>query len=320
VPPVLRRHRVATAIAIGLAAAGGSFILYRQARHPQSDWDAAWYGARAWLVGLEPYAAARSADLGYTLLYPGPALLTVLPLALLPLDVARSLFVGIGAGGMAYAVTGRGWWGLLAFSALPVIVALLVAQWGPVLLLGATVPALGFLFACKPTIGAALWIRGPTRLAVLGGMAVLLASWAIDPEWPVKWHAETRTAPWIMPLVTRPYGWLLLLAWLRWRDPDARLLGAFAVVPFTMAPSETVACFLIPRTWREMALLVTCAQAAFLLAMLLGWPDDHATRNALHWPAWLGLFYLPALAVVLLRRPPAAVQAPSRPAAASSAI
>lgn len=290
-------------MAIGLACAAGSWSLYHLAHlRPQSDWDAVYLASQAMAQHRAPYQAAHDAGLGYELIYPLTAPTLLLPATFFPLDVARTLWIGVGAGLLAWALMGRGWWGLLAFLSTSTVNALGVAQWGPLLLSAATTPLAGFVLAAKPTVGTALWVSRPNRSALLGGAALTALSLALAPDWPRQWLALTTTADWIRAPMMRPGGALLLLAWLRWRDPDARLLGALAMIPHTLAPSETLALFLIPKTAREMGVLVVCSQVAFACTMLRSWDPNLSLRADLQWPGWLVLLYLPAL-VMVLRRP-----------------
>lgn len=61
-------------------------------------------------------------------------------------------------------------------------------------------------------------VDGPKKQGA-GGPPLLL------PHWPVDWLDALRGAPHYAPPVQRPGGFLLLLAFLRWRQPEARMLG-----------------------------------------------------------------------------------------------
>ena len=103
------------------------------------------------------------------------------------------------------------------------------------------------------------------------------------------------------PLIT-PLGPLLLLALLRWRRPEARLLVALACVPQTLILYMTVPLFLIPGTLGESALLAA-----------LSWVAQATTFTMPHQPphpsfytdsAWVIVMflYVPCLIMVLRRR------------------
>ena len=64
--------------------------------------------------------------------------------------------------------------------------------------------------------------------------------------------------------ITRPGGVLVLLALLKWKRADARLLLALACVPHTTVPYETIPLFLIPQTWRQAWALWALALLAYV--------------------------------------------------------
>jgi hypothetical protein len=97
-------------------------------------------------------------------------------------------------------------------------------------------------------------------------------------------------------------GPLVLLALLKWRRPEARLLAAMACVPHTLLPYETLPLFLVPQTWLEACVLLAGTTLAVILHGV-GAPYASATE----WVAASGVWtiwcvYLPCL-VMVLRRP-----------------
>ena len=96
-------------------------------------------------------------------------------------------------------------------------------------------------------------------------------------------------------------GVLLLLALLKWKRADARLLLALACVPHTTVPYETIPLFLIPQTWRQAWTLWTLA----ILAYVAQWWTGPYTSQMAYWTSgaqWIvALMYLPCLGMVLLR-------------------
>jgi hypothetical protein len=126
-------------------------------------------------------------------------------------------------------------------------------RWSPAL-----TPSLGFLLACKPTIGAALFAGYPTRRAFITASVFALTSVVIYPSWPWYWFEGLRhTAHMTAPVTHLTAGGpLLLLALLKWRRPEARILAALSCVPHTTLLYETVPLFLIVRRWYEGVVLV----------------------------------------------------------------
>jgi hypothetical protein len=67
------------------------------------------------------------------------------------------------------------------------------------------------------------------------------------------------------PLILRPGGFVMLLALLRYRDPDARLLLGLALVPQTGLAYEALPALTVARTRAEAAFLALMTHVAFFL-------------------------------------------------------
>jgi hypothetical protein len=177
-------------------------------------------------------------------------------------------------------------------------------QWSPLLTAAAVIPSLSWLLAAKPSIGAALFSAFPSRQAVIGGVALVVVSLVLFPAWPGRWM-EALGASIQVPPVRSPGGFILLLALVRWRLPEARLLAALACVPQTIGLYDTLPLFLIPRTkWQGYALAGLSYVAAFSQAALVprapGMPLE--TMLAGRWPIVFVCLYLPAMVMVFLPR------------------
>jgi hypothetical protein len=295
---------VVVALAIGCFAAAVVHAGH-QPPAPNSDWDETWAAGRAMLDGLDPYAALasgyRSGQFNYPLVYPGPAVLIAAPFALLPLQSALWLWAGIGTAGLTWALLGRGWWGLLGLGSAFYLHALISLQWSPILTAAVAVPALGFVWAAKPTIGAALFAGWPSRGAIIGALVLTALSFIVLPGWSRPFLAASLAMQHTTPPFMRPGGFLLLLSFLRWRRPEARMLGVLALVPQTTLLYEMVPLLLIPRTWREMSVLVGLSIVAGAFAFQAD-PSHHLTAAIVSlWPVFLVLVYLPCVGLVLMR-------------------
>jgi hypothetical protein len=299
----------------GTAAAALSSIGHALPPPTSSDIDQLWLAARALAEGRSPYQAVLEAHRGsvlgyplyYSLYYPLPAVLLLLPLAPFSFEVARAVWAGVGAAAfMAAALRHRR--GLLpALLSASLLNAIAQGQWSPLLVASAVLPWLGFTWAAKPTVGASLFAAYPSRAAAWGAGAMVLVSFLAWPSWLGEWIDALRHTDHLRPLVVRPGGALLLLALLRWREPEARLLVALACVPQTAGLYESLPLFLIPREKSEGYLL---AALSFLPALvpatihpgLASAPLESAIEAT--WP-WLFLsLYLPALVMVLRKRNP----------------
>jgi hypothetical protein len=310
----LRKQRIVLAGALGLTA--GVYLTWhrwRLAEQP-SDLMQVWVAARAWLQGQNPYSAVRNWGLWpFPLLYPFPAVVALAPLALLPVWLADAIFVFLGTALLAWGVTRHGLVSpqLLVFASPPFLYAMVFVQWSPLLTGAALVPWAGFLLACKPTIGLALFAAFPRRATLAGGAALVLCTVLIWPGWIHEWRAALAGAPNAIAPVTLPGGALTLLALIKWRRPEARLLAVLASVPHTTLLYEAVPLFLIPQTWPEAWVL----WGGTFLA-LIGHQRTGPYASQLAWVHAAGLWllvcgYLPCL-VMILRRPNVA------PATASS--
>jgi hypothetical protein len=315
-------RRLMVALALGCFAAAVVFA-GRQPGLYRSDLDQTWAAGRALLDGTDPYRAMSEAHRAglypYPFVYPAPAVLVAAPFALFPLRVAQWLWVGIGTAVLAWTLCGRGWWGLLGLCSAFYIQALLTIQWSPLLTAATGLPALGLLWAAKPTIGAALLAGWPSRAAVIGSAVLMALSFVLIPGWVSPFLAGSLALPHITPLVMRPGGALLLLSLLRWRRPEARMLAVLAIVPQTSLLYEMVPLLLVPRNGRQMALIVGLS----IVAGIFAWQTDpsHKLSEAVQtlWLPSLALCYLPCLYLVL-RRPNSSMDRNEKPLTSDSSI
>jgi len=307
------RKRVVVAALIGCAAAAITFVKIRQVGHT-SDFAVFWLAARAVLTGESPYAAVYPGirpwiDSGF--LYPMPAALCIAPFALLPEHIAAILFAGAGAGALAFALTRESFDRLPVLMSLPMLLCLTAVQWAPLIAAATLLPTLGGLVICKPTIGAAGFLAHGTRRHVIGGIALVALSLALRPMWPLEWWRALSTAvpgSKVIP-VTVLGGPLLLLAAIRWRQPDARLVLALGLVPQTVLFCDQLMLGLIVRTRREALIAGLWSYAVPLAAYLVmrgRMPTSEAASFVLLSRLIVWGYYLPALALVLLRREPRA--------------
>lgn len=305
--PVSDEHarRVVLALAVGLIAGFCTWAVAPLRQDP-SDFGQLWYAGQAWLAGGNPYAVVgpgRAFNWPFPLLYPFPAVLFAIPFGPLPLPLASALFVASGAAAMAYALTSRGVASphLAVFASGAFLANIIVGQWTPWLIAGVGIPYLGFLLACKPTIGIALFAARPSRSTLWLCAALVAGSLALNPGWLRDWLQALPGAVHVRAPITfvSALGPALLLAATRWRRPEARLLLVLASVPHTTLLYETVLLYLIPRTWPEAATLV-------VLSWIVG-PLPADRSNYVAWTRDVGthvtaLMYLPCLLMVL-RRP-----------------
>jgi hypothetical protein len=301
-----RVQRAVLATAVAVTAALFTWMFWSHPRPQGSDLGQVWAGARALLHGQSPYdvvGPGRTFDWPFPLLYPATAAVTLLPLASLPMRWVDPIFVGVGFGLFAYAVTARRLAApaLVALVSLAGLMTLQTSQWAVLLTAAALIPGLGWLLVAKPTIGLALFAAFPRRTTANVCAAFILLTLMVSPGWVFDWRATFASAPHVVAPVTRWGGPLLLLALLKWKRADARLLLALACVPHTTAPYETIPLFLIAQTWTQAWTLA----ALGLLAYVGQWATGPYLTQQAYWASgaqWIvALVYLPCLGMVLSR-------------------
>jgi hypothetical protein len=301
---VSRRHW-GLGLAAGLISGFVCWLAYRLPPPSTSDFEPIWVGARVLLAGADPYTVVPTTGTHYPLYYPLTAIVIGLPFAGLPFDWARVAWAVLSGAGFAWAAVRYGRGLPAALLSANFLNAVTQGQWSPLVTAAVVLPGLSWMLAAKPSIGAALFVAFPRRQAVIGSVALLAVSLALFPTWPVRWAEALAASNHISP-IRSPGGSSLLLALIRWRRPEARLLAALACVPQTIGLYETLPLFLIPRTrWQGYALAGLSYVAAFgQVAMVPRHPGmPLETMLADRWPFVLFCLYLPALVMVLLPRP-----------------
>jgi hypothetical protein len=309
--PVTRASlRLSVALGIGL-----TFGLLNFFMRPETgqflvlDLDISLAGARELLAGRNPYLAVGPHEgmryvWPYELLYPVTAMWLVAPVAWLPIPVAGAAFVGLSNAALAFALSRRGFGVLAGLAGAGVFYAGWIGQWGPLLTAAVAMggPAL-LVLAAKPSIGLALWCYRPTRTGTAAIAAFVLLTVAVSPWWPAEWLRVMRVGAGQVAPVMLPGGFLILLALLRWRRPEARLLAALACVPHTLSVADTVPLLLVARTRLEAVTLAAAQTVAYLAVLTRGsnFPDM-ASFNRWSGTVILWTVYAAAL-VMVLRRP-----------------
>jgi hypothetical protein len=282
-------------LGLGLACVVGCRLaLYAWMPDRSSDFDSLYNAAVHLLRGQNPY----SLELQW-FPYPLPAVMLAVPFTAIPLGLARPIFDVLLGWAFVYALWRyRGRYALLALASGAYLYAMANGQTTPLMVAASLIPVLGFLLAVKPNTSASLWISRPSWMTALGAGLFLIISLVIMPSWPRDWYlALPLDNAALMPPVLRPFGFLLLLAALRWRSPEGRLVLAMAVIPQSILPHELVSLALIPANLIEMAIYVVGSWVAVLAAagpLHLG-----AEFTVTRWTATLGAGYLPMLYLVL---------------------
>jgi hypothetical protein len=286
---------------VGAAFAVACWAAYRLP--PPSTWDSEqlWVGARALLDGRNPYTAVEARDMNFPLFYPISAVVFALPLGVLPLELARATWAGVGGALLFLAARRYGRALPTALLSAGTVSALVQGQWSPYLTAAIAWPLFAGIWAAKPTLGLALFAAAPSWPALVVGAALTAIGFLLVPSWPQDWLRALRASEHV-PLIFRPGGFVLLLAALRWKQPEARLLTLLACVPQTTALYETVPLFLIPRTrWEGYGLACLSYVAAFAGALVVPRTAGMSLEDTIvgRWPFVLVCLYLPVLLMVL---------------------
>jgi len=302
VPPT--RLRVLAAIAIGVVCGLVAFLLHgRQGFWP--DFVFPWTAARYLLDGKDPYVmlpGGLKEPFETPLLYPLPTVLAVVPFARLSMAAAGGVVMGLSSALLAFVLTQRGWHRLWMLASAPFVMAVNLGQWSPLIVVAALQPALGALASTKPNIGLAAFAYRPSLKMLIGGLIVLVLSIVVLPTWPLEWLHAVRSLPGHPApiLIARGLGLVLLLAALKWRTPEGRLLLVSALVPQLPLFADQLPLLLTARTRLELVALTALSQVGFLLWFTLLKPKEPYVPQAA--PYVLAFTFIPALVLVLRRR------------------
>jgi hypothetical protein len=303
--PVPTRQRLALSVVLGVLA-GHLARFFAATDVKPRDFYAVWNPARAIVQGTEPYLVATGT------FYPLPSILAGIPWTIVstPAD-ACFVFMSVSAAAFAWALMEHGYAPLLGFFAAGMRFAVEVVQWSPLFAGAFAVTPLALFFVVKPHVGAAMWLARPSWWGVAGVLGFIAIAFAIEPNWVSAWRAALAKGASLgigsqypyTPPVLLPGGFLALLAILRWRRPEARLLFALACAPQSLLLYETVPLALIPRGWKESSLYLILSHVAlwYFLAQR-PWPDENVTKALTSGRIYTLLLFVP-LTLMILRRP-----------------
>lgn len=183
--------------------------------------------------------------------------------------------------------------------------AVAAGQWLPLVTAALLSPALAWLVAAKPNYAILLLATVRSRqalvIAVVGGTLLLVISVGLAPHWPEQWLATLTTSGQFAQPILLSGRFLILLALLRWRRPEARLILALAIVPQTFYWYETLPLMLVPATLRQSLALSLVSSCGFLIERGLLMQRFGMTRQE-DSALLIALVYLPCVLLVLQRR------------------
>jgi hypothetical protein len=313
-PPAENRYRgplAGVAVGLVLATIAVAYLLYyeKALTNYHSDLDVQLAGARFLFAGRNPYeliGPGRESRWGGTLYHPVPTLVLVSPLTALALPTARAVFVAVTVFlfGFAMASTRQPAWRYVMLLTIAAQSAVLLVQWSFFLAAAWLLPWVASVLIAKPNVAAAIVAARLDKrflwFAFGGGVALVAASFVVAPSWPRWWLASLAADPNRSVAVARSGGVLLLLAALKWRRPEARLLLFLSIVPQTLGHYDALLLFFVPD--RATQAIALAALSHFLNLLNLG--DRPATLNDAVVASGIRVvhyLYLPALLFVLFR-------------------
>lgn len=308
-PPALR-PRLLCSVAVALVAI--LIISGQYGNDPafHTDFGVSWFGARSIIHGIDPYplvGKGKPFEYAWPLVYPGTALVTLLPLGFLAERPAAMIFVGLSTFLLTLGLTRRGWYLLPLFATEAFMNSVRLGQWSIVLTAALFFPWLGVLSVVKPqaslpilagTKNRATWIY-----AVLGGLSLLIVSVLLLPGWPREWWLLASSLQNVDPPITRFGGFLVLAVLLKWRRPESWLVLVLACLPQTPAWYGALPLFTIPGNFIEAVAMAGVAAVGGNLGAIFFEGADSAGELARFMGGLQVLtIYLPAVWLIL-RRP-----------------
>ncbi len=290
--------RIALSAAIGIASGAFCWFMVRHFQEGAADFGWAIHLAQRLLARENPYDTPFEQ-------YPLTAGLFAMPFVRLRPELAAGIFWGLSSSFLAFGLTRQGYTRLLIFLAYPYWSGIIVAQWSPIIAASSFFPLLLPLTMSKPQVGLPVFLTRLSRTGVAACVVVAAISLVVMPKWPFLWLKQAGYYQHFFPLLVLP-GPLLLLALFRYRDRDAQLLLASAVLPQRWF-FDTFTLWLIPRSRREIVWTVFFSWGTGI------WRWYHLPRSFTEVGRWtVVLIYLPMLIVILLRKRPALTEAPTQ--------
>ena len=293
--------------ALLVASASLALIVFTRRVLPpgHSDFGAVWFGARSLVHGVNPYPLVGPGlqfDWAFRLNYPATAFVAAIPFSILSEDSAANLFIFLSTFLLAYGIHGHRPHLVWMLPSAAFVVAARAAQWSPLLAACYIIPSFGVILAAKPSTGLAVAVSGwaPFKYAVSGAVVLGLLSLLLCPSWPAQWFSVIGHSWEFSPPVTRPAGFLMVLAALKWRTPEGRFLLALSLVPQTSSWYEGLLPMLVAKTKPEAQILSMTSSVGYLLLIPLAISTGNVS-SAVVGSMMVAFCYLPALIVVLRR-------------------
>jgi hypothetical protein len=297
------------ALFIACICSGALYLHLVRFGQTRSDFSQALFGARALIHGADPYVLVgrgRVFESQWPIMYPATTYVAALPFAPLPDRFASALFVALSVFLLVYGSTAGTWHRLPMFASLAFTASVQYAQWSTLMTAMLFLPWLAVFAVAKPQSALPVILSSPSRVAIrsaiIGGVALLIASLFFFPRWPIEWWAIIKSGEQLRPPLLRFGGVFISVVLLRWRRPEAWLVFLMACMPQSWAWYNALTLLAIPLTYREACVLSLVSSGGALVAAYL-LRDLSPPASYPPWGAAMVAFaYLPAT-IAILRRP-----------------
>lgn len=283
------RKRITVSAAIGLASGAFCWFLLKHLHQNAGDFRWAIHLAERLVSRQNPYDTPLEQ-------YPLPAAFPALLLIRVTPEIAAGIFYGCSSALLAFGLTRNGYGRLRVFLAFPYWAGLLASQWAALIAASAFFPLLLPATMMKPQVGLPVFLTRLSRRGLLACVFIAGLSLMILPHWPLSWLRQTHYYEHFIPFVIFP-GPLLVLALLRFRDRDAWLLLLASIMPQRWF-FDSFTLWLIAKSRRELFITAFVSWGAGIWR----WYHQPASFTEVGRAAVI-FFYLPMLAVILLREP-----------------
>ncbi len=305
----MKKRHLIIAILLGLSAGSLCFIV-RVRNGDVGDFTWALFTIRALLAQQDPYAFTPDAS---NIPYPLPVAIFGLPFVWLPWPIAASVFIGGSAGLLAFGILQSGdTWRLWVFASLPFFLAVHFSQWSPLVMASWFFPSLApLLTMVKPHIALPVAIQRHSWRGIAVALAVVLLSLLLYPTWPQRWLGMLAPYQRLIPVLTLPWGPLVLLATLRLQDERARLLLLMSILPFRSI-YDLCLLWLIPANGRQAILLSLLSWSLIPFMSSISGPAPTSTISVLYLPALIFVLWPMLLSPSANKQSPTPVKADSK--------
>lgn len=251
------RHSNGLSLSVQLVISGVSGIFFaflrRSTVRTPNDFGWAVSTAKALIAGLDPYAGS----LRDSVPYPLPVAIFGLPFVSMDEVTATDIFIGLSTAILTLGILMNGKpWQLLMLASAPLVFAVEIGQWSPLIMASWFWPSLGgILILIKPQTALPIFLARFRWFGVAISCFVLVISLIIMPSWPWKWLQLTGKYDVYQVPVLLPLGILLLLSLLYYSEAESRLLFFSSVLPYRYI-YDFASLALIPQNAWQMTIYV----------------------------------------------------------------